>query len=194
MSTATSNDLVAKSNDVTLRVRFEFEKERLNVHLAVSNGGTSSVFLTDFVLDPKTGTARTDSLWVDFIAPRTAVLWSHLTPLDPNVAWSQPPSAYVTKVSPGETYRSVMSAPIPLRLSAYRRGGPNGEPNTALDPVIDCSQLRFDLGVISDSPELDARRLEIKGKVVHEVLAAAWRHQKIISVEALNVQVKLLTK
>jgi len=195
MNTMTSKQVTAKSDGVELKATFHTSKERVVVDFEVTNSGHASVYLTDVTLDPKTGGLKPDALWVDYVAPDTAVLWSHLVKLDPTRTWAHPPSAYVTRVAPGETYKNTVGAPAPLRVQGVQpQVGPNGEPNGWLGTVVECARIRFDLGVISDSPELDAQAMTVAGKAMYKLGPAAFRHQKVVSVETHDLPVPLITK
>lgn len=191
----TSKEVTAKSDGVELKATFHTTNERVVVDFVVTNSGHANVYLTDVTLDPKTGGPKTDSLWVNYLPPDAAVLWSHLTPLDPTQSWAQPPSAYVTRVAPGETYKSTLAAPAPLRVHGVQpQAGPNGERDGWAGTVVECSRIQFDLGVISDSPELDAQAMTVAGKAMYRVGPAAFRHQRVVSVQTTDLSVPLITK
>ena len=87
----------------------------------------------------------------------------------------------VSRVAPGETRRTTLGANAPLRVHGVQpRLDAEGEVVGWEGQVVDCAQLRFELGVIADAPELAARALTLGGEVVYSVNTEAFRHQTIV--------------
>lgn len=185
MSPMTSKEMTAKVDGVEMKATFHGQKDGLDVEFTVINASQVSVYVTDFALEVKReGTSvRLDRLSVSYVAPDTAILASRLFPLDPNVRRAHPPDAYVTKVAPNGSYRSTLRAPIPLRVEGAQ----------LQDPDVECSRIRFELGMIPDSPALTPAAMTIDGKAMFRLSTAAWRLQKVLAVET-DLNVPVITK
>jgi hypothetical protein len=183
MSTTTSKEATVKADGVQVKATFHGGQDHIKVDIAVTNEGQASVYVTDFAIEVAAGATHLqfDRLSVAYEPPNTAVLASRLFPLDPNARWAHPPSAYATKVAPNETYRSTLSAPVPLRVQGAQQQ----------EPDVECTRIRFELGVIPESPDLDPKPMTIAGKF--RLSTPAWKHQKVLAVET-DLTVPMITK
>lgn len=184
MSPTTSKEMMAKADGVEVKATFHSRPDRFEVEFAVTNNSPASIYLIDFDFDSNGGgsSLRLDRLQSQYEAPGTAVLVSRLFPLLPGVTWMQPPSTYGTKVAAGSTYRSALSATVPLRAKG------------AVLPTADveCSRIRFELGVIPESPDLNPKAMTIPGK--YRLSTPAWQHQKVLAVETDELTVPMVTR
>lgn len=184
-TTTPPQHVTAGSDGVELKATVQQRNDGVEVNLAITNASQVSVYVTDFALEVKReGTSvRLDRLSVGYVAPDTVILASRLFALEPNVRWVHPPNAYVTKVAPNMTYRSTLHAPIPLRVDGAQLQAPD----------VECSRIRFELGMIPDSPELTPVAMTIDSKAVYRLSTAAWRLQKVLAVET-DLSVPVVTK
>jgi hypothetical protein len=178
-----SKEMTTKADSVEMKATFHVQPDRVEVDFVVTNAGPTNIYLTDFDFDSDTNGSRLrlDRLPVHYEPPNTAVLVSRLLPLNPNAKLLQPPAAYATKVAPGETYRTSLSAPIPLRIQGARQQ----------EPDVECTRIRVELGVIPESPDLDPKPMTIAGKF--RLGTPAWKHQKVLAVET-DLTVPMITK
>jgi len=183
MSPTTSKEMIAKADGVEIKAMFHSRADRVEVEFAVTNDSPANIYLIDFDFDSDGAGSRLrlDRLQAQFEAPDMAVLVSRLFPLAPGTTRMQPPTAYGTKVAAGSTYRSALSATVPLRAKG------------AVLPTADveCSRIRFELGMIPESPDLNPKPMAIPGK--YRLSTAAWRLQKVLAVEA-DFNVPMITK
>lgn len=184
MSTMTSNTMTATLDGLALRAVISTSKDQVSVELTLTNGGGVNVYVPDVALDPQTNGLREHVLGVQFEPPGTAVLSARLFPLDPKIRHAHPPVAYTTRLAPGETYKKTLSAKAPLRAA-----GAQGEA-----PDIECAHVRFELGLIPEAAGLDPQSMTVEGKVVYRLRTAAYRLQKVMTVETGALKVPLVTK
>lgn len=184
MMNMTSKEVVAKSGRLGLRTTVHVEDRYVKVVYTMANGGSTDVYVTDFSVDAVTGKPLAESLRVEYEPPITLVLTRRLEPLPKNANWAHPPTAYVNKVPAGGTHRATLQVARPLRV----------EGATQAAPTAACQRIRFEVGVIPESADLQAKHIQYLGHSWYELSTAAWGHAVVMSAEFDGVPTDVISK
>jgi hypothetical protein len=168
---------------VTISGEVHTTESRIEVSFRIENKSAADVFLVDkaYQVGSSGLEARPDHLAVSYDPPATVVLSSKLPPLDPRMTWATPPVTYATRVAPGETYRSTVSARFPLRVEPPFPAAAGADASGTRS--VRCNRLRFELGAIPGSADLQPTPLPAAGKAVYQLNALAVKRQKVVTLE-----------
>jgi hypothetical protein len=160
-----------------LKAAVTVSQNDIQVQYSVQNTSDTDLFVLDIGIQ-----VRNEGTVVGNGPPRVEVndparvdLLSKLLPLNPNVDYASPPSAYASFLRKGETRKGVMTLPLPLVPRNLKATKEVGE--------IICRQVRFTMGVIPAPRVASAEEQEIAGTRVWRLSTDAYDLQQEISVD-----------
>ncbi|MFO0610952.1 MAG: hypothetical protein U0414_00090 [Polyangiaceae bacterium] len=200
MSPTSSKAATVHSERVSMAATVLVDGSTIEVDVRITNLGTADIYLTDVVLDPRTHARAEAALQVRYEppvdgAPPTVVLWRYLSPPEPNISWAAPPTAFVTRVAPSATHHISLRPLAPLRVAtAAPQYGPDGELTGWTGPVVECTRVRLELGVITDNADLAPRAFASGDETLYSVGGEALDHQTVVAVDVDDLRVPLITR
>ena len=173
--------------DIRLKIQVEAMRDTLTIRYALQDTGESPLYVVDAMLAREPNGQLGDRLpHVDIsrLEDEVCGVFVRLWPRDPTVASTGPPITYAHKLRGGDVHTGAILLPVPVRTTRPRW--------TGKEKQVVCKRVRLELGIVPDSPKLEAKEFDAGGHKVYSLNSYAWDMQTVVAAESGEVNLAVV--